>query len=116
MKLPDLDTLSLPEQVAQMVVVRAAGYLFDHQIQYPEWEPPAAKLRYWLEDLNVGGVIFARRQRDRNRSQVTATPRLGENSFAGCSGHRRRSGATLCGSNLVAATNGDQHNCASRLQ
>ena len=58
MKLPNLDTLSLPEQVAQMVVVRASGYLFDHQIQYPEWEPPAAKLRYWLEDLNVGGVIL----------------------------------------------------------
>ncbi len=58
MRLPDLDTLSLPEQVAQMVVVRASGYLFDHQIQYPDWEPPAAKLRYWLEQLNVGGVIL----------------------------------------------------------
>lgn len=56
--LPDLDSLSLAEQVAQMVVVRASGYLFDHQIQYPDWEPPAAKLQYWLQDLGVGGVIL----------------------------------------------------------
>jgi len=41
-----------------MVVVRASGYLFDHQIQYPHWEPPAAKLRYWLQQLGVGGVIL----------------------------------------------------------
>jgi beta-glucosidase len=57
-KLPDLNSLSLEQQVAQMVVVRASGYLFDHQIQYPVWEPNAATLRYWLEDLGVGGVIF----------------------------------------------------------
>ena len=56
--LPDLDTLSLAEQVAQMFVVRASGYLFDHQIQYPDWEPPAAKLQYWLQHLGVGGVIL----------------------------------------------------------
>ena len=56
--LPDLDTLSLAEQVAQMVVVRASGYLFDHQIQYPTWEPPAATLQHWLQDLGVGGVIL----------------------------------------------------------
>lgn len=56
--LPDLETLSLKEQVAQMIVVRASGYLFDHQIQYPQWEPPNAKLQYWLEHLGVGGVIL----------------------------------------------------------
>ncbi|MBV9390088.1 MAG: beta-glucosidase [Chroococcidiopsidaceae cyanobacterium CP_BM_ER_R8_30] len=56
--LPNLDSLSLVEQVAQMVVVRASGHLFDHQIQYPEWEPPADKLRFWLEQLGVGGVIL----------------------------------------------------------
>ena len=54
----NIDSLSLAEQVAQMVVVRASGYLFDHQIQYPDWEPPAAKLQYWLEHLGVGGVIL----------------------------------------------------------
>jgi beta-glucosidase len=56
--LPNLETLSLAQQVAQMVVVRASGYLFDHQIQYPQWEPPTAKLHYWLEHLGVGGVIL----------------------------------------------------------
>lgn len=58
MPLPDLDTLTLAELVAQMVVVRASGYLFDHQIQYPAWEPPAAELRYLIENMGVGGVIF----------------------------------------------------------
>lgn len=56
--LPDLNDLSLEEQVAQMVVVRASGYLFDHQIQYPAWEPPARQLQYWLQNLGVGGVIL----------------------------------------------------------
>lgn len=41
-----------------MVVVRAAGYLFDHQIRYPAWEAPNAKLQQWLETLNIGGVIL----------------------------------------------------------
>ncbi len=40
-----------------MVIVRASGHLFDHQIQYPQWEPPAAVLKRWLE-LGVGGVIL----------------------------------------------------------
>ena len=56
--LPQIQSLSLAEQVAQMIVVRASGYLFDQQIQYPAWEPPAAKLQYWLEHLGVGGVIL----------------------------------------------------------
>lgn len=56
--LPDIDKLSLAEQVAQMVVVRASGFLFDHQIQYPAWEPPLATLQHWVEDLGIGGVIL----------------------------------------------------------
>jgi len=56
--LPDLNSLPLAAQVAQMVVVRASGFLFDHQIRYPQWEPPAKTLRYWLETLGVGGVIL----------------------------------------------------------
>uniref|UniRef100_B8HWS2 beta-N-acetylhexosaminidase n=1 Tax=Cyanothece sp. (strain PCC 7425 / ATCC 29141) TaxID=395961 RepID=B8HWS2_CYAP4 len=56
--LPDLEDLPLPTLVAQMLVVRASGHLFDHQIQYPAWEPPAATLRSWLVDLGVGGVIL----------------------------------------------------------
>ncbi|MEB3181388.1 MAG: glycoside hydrolase family 3 N-terminal domain-containing protein [Nostocaceae cyanobacterium] len=56
--LPNIDSLSLSQQVAQMVVVRASGYLFDHQIQYPQWEAPAAKLEHWIKNLGVGGVIL----------------------------------------------------------
>jgi beta-glucosidase len=56
--LPDIDQLTLAEQVAQMVVVRASGFLFDHQIQYPVWEPPRAKLQHLVQDLGVGGVIL----------------------------------------------------------
>lgn len=40
-----------------MLVVRASGYLFDHQILYPSWEPTAAKLQHLVE-LGVGGVIL----------------------------------------------------------
>lgn len=48
----------ISSQVAQMVVVRASGHLFDHQIRYPAWEPPRHRLQYWLQELGVGGVIF----------------------------------------------------------
>jgi beta-glucosidase len=53
-----IDRLSLKEQIAQMLVVRASGHLFDRQIQYPIWEPPQAKLQHWVADLGVGGVIL----------------------------------------------------------
>lgn len=56
--LPNPDALSLAQQVAQMVVVRASGFLFDHEIQYPAWEPTAAILQHWVQDLGVGGVIL----------------------------------------------------------
>lgn len=39
-------------------MVRTSGYLFDHEIRYPQWEAPTAKLRHWIEDLGVGGVIL----------------------------------------------------------
>jgi beta-glucosidase len=56
--LPDRTDLSLATQIAQMLVVRASGHLFDHQIQYPAWEPQSHTLRHWLQDLGVGGVIL----------------------------------------------------------
>jgi beta-glucosidase len=56
--LPTPESLSLAQQVAQLVIVRASGHLFDHQIQYPIWEPPAAVLQHWVKDLGIGGVIF----------------------------------------------------------
>lgn len=55
--LPPPESLSLAKQVAQMVVVRAAGHLFDHEIAYPAWEATAAQLERYLS-LGVGGVIL----------------------------------------------------------
>ncbi|PZO43477.1 MAG: beta-N-acetylhexosaminidase [Pseudanabaena frigida] len=56
--LPDIDTLSLVEQVSQMLVVRTCGMLYDHQIQYPQWELPNATLKTLIEEYGVGGVIL----------------------------------------------------------
>lgn len=56
--LPDLHTLPLAAQVAQMIVVRASGYLFDQQIRYPQWEAPAKILQEWIQEWGVGGVIL----------------------------------------------------------
>ncbi|GBF79659.1 glycoside hydrolase family 3 N-terminal domain-containing protein [Aphanothece sacrum] len=53
-----LPVWTLKQQIGQMIVVRASGYLFDHQISYPAWEPPNQTLRHWLENLNLGGVIL----------------------------------------------------------
>jgi beta-glucosidase len=57
-RLPAPDSLSLAEQVAQLVVVRASGHLFDHEIRYPAWEADAATLARYVDDLGVGGVIL----------------------------------------------------------
>lgn len=56
--LPDWESLPLAQQVAQMIVVRASGHLFDPQIEYPVWEPPVQTLRHWIQELGVGGVIL----------------------------------------------------------
>lgn len=56
--LPPPESLSLVQQVAQMVVVRASGHLFDHQRNYPAWEADQATLEHYLEDLGIGGVIL----------------------------------------------------------
>lgn len=57
-RLPDPESLSLAKQVAQMVVVRASGHLFDHEIRYPAWEADSATLTRYVEELGVGGVIL----------------------------------------------------------
>lgn len=49
---------TLPQKIGQMIVVRASGYWFDHQIRYPDWEPSNEQLQQWLETLNLGGVIL----------------------------------------------------------
>ncbi len=55
---PFWQQLSLKQQIAQLLVVRASGHLFDQEIRYPQWEAPTAKLQHWIQDLGVGGVIF----------------------------------------------------------
>jgi beta-glucosidase len=56
--LPPPESISLAQQIAQMIVIRASGYWFDHQIRYPQWEPPNATIQRWLGELGVGGVIL----------------------------------------------------------
>ena len=51
-------SLSLKEQIAQTIVVRASGHLFDSQIRYPAWEASNTQLTSWLEEFNLGGVIL----------------------------------------------------------
>lgn len=56
--LPDWTQFTLKQQIGQMIVVRASGHLFDHQIRYPVWEASNSLLHHWLETLNLGGVIL----------------------------------------------------------
>ncbi len=43
--------------IASLLVVRASGFLADHQRRYPRWELANAELRQLLEQ-GVGGVIL----------------------------------------------------------
>ncbi|MEM8614997.1 MAG: glycoside hydrolase family 3 N-terminal domain-containing protein, partial [Cyanobacteria bacterium P01_H01_bin.105] len=56
--LPDPDSLSLSQLVAQMIVVRTTGHLFDHEIEYPVWEATQAQLEHYVTKLGVGGLIL----------------------------------------------------------
>ncbi|NEQ98343.1 MAG: beta-glucosidase [Cyanothece sp. SIO2G6] len=56
--LPDWQPLSLPQQVAQLIVVRTTGHLFDSQIRYPQWEADSVTLQHWIQELGIGGVIL----------------------------------------------------------
>ncbi len=56
--LPDWTQFTLKEKIGQLIIVRASGYLFDHQIRYPVWETSNPQLSHWLETLNLGGVIL----------------------------------------------------------
>lgn len=50
--------MNLRAKIGQMIVVRASGYLFDHQRRYPAWEVDNQTLQRWLSELNLGGVIL----------------------------------------------------------
>ncbi|ANV86065.1 glycoside hydrolase family 3 N-terminal domain-containing protein [Picosynechococcus sp. PCC 7117] len=55
--LPPVESLSLRQAIAQMIVVRGAGYLFDHERPYPQWEADQTTLQRWIE-AGIGGVIL----------------------------------------------------------
>ena len=50
--------LSLQQQVAQMIVVRASGHLLDSQAGYPQWEWPREQLHPLIQEVGVGGVLL----------------------------------------------------------
>ena len=50
--------MNLRAKIGQMIVVRASGYLFDHQRRYPAWEADNQTLQRWLTELNLGGAIL----------------------------------------------------------
>ncbi len=56
--LPDWKKFTLRQKIGQMIIVRASGFLFDHEIRYPAWEASNDKLFYWMNNLNIGGVIL----------------------------------------------------------
>jgi beta-glucosidase len=58
MTFPDISRLPLAKLVAQMVVVRTTGFLFDHQLQYPQWEVDSPKLQDLIQEVGVGGIIL----------------------------------------------------------
>jgi beta-glucosidase len=56
--LPNPETLSLAAKIAQMVVVRTSGHLFDHELAYPQWEADRQTLSHYIQELGIGGVIL----------------------------------------------------------
>ena len=56
--LPDWKKFTLRQKIGQMIIVRASGFLFDHERRYPTWEASNDKLFSWLNTLNIGGVIL----------------------------------------------------------
>jgi beta-glucosidase len=50
--------ISLRQQVAQTIVVRASGHLLDHQREYPQWEFSRERLQYLIQDVGIGGVLL----------------------------------------------------------
>jgi beta-glucosidase len=55
---PNPADLPLDQLVAQLMVVRTTGFLFDRQLQYPQWEADLARLQKLIQTYGVGGVIL----------------------------------------------------------
>ncbi len=56
--IPNWENLSLSQQIAQLFIIRASGYLFDHEIKYPQWELNNSQLEHLIKDLSIGGIIL----------------------------------------------------------
>ncbi len=54
---PHPSELKIETLVAQLMIVRTTGFLFDHQLQYPQWEVDLARLQRLIQ-RGVGGVIL----------------------------------------------------------
>ena len=98
--------LSLRRLVAQMFVVRASGHLFDSQIRYPAWEPTRERLRHWLEDWGIGGVLLIDGSVSELRLRTEQLQGWAEIPLLLCADIEEGVGATLYGSYLVSAADG----------
>lgn len=56
--MPDLTSLTLAQLAAQTIVVRTTGFLFDDQLQYPQWEADSQTLKHLIQNIGIGGVIL----------------------------------------------------------
>ena len=53
-----MDSLSLKQKIAQMVIVRASGFSLDHQRLYPQWELDNQLLEDLITNYGIGGIIL----------------------------------------------------------
>lgn len=56
--LPTPADLPLEQLIAQMMIVRTTGFLFDRQLQYPQWEADLARLQTLIQTSGIGGIIL----------------------------------------------------------
>ncbi len=53
-----MDSLSLKQKIAQMVIVRASGFSLDQQRLYPQWELDNQLLENLITNYGIGGIIL----------------------------------------------------------
>jgi beta-glucosidase len=55
---PNPADLPIAQLIAQLMVVRTTGFLFDRQLQYPQWEADLARLQKLIQTDGIGSVIL----------------------------------------------------------
>jgi len=53
-----MDSLSLKQKIAQMVIARASGFSLDHQRLYPQWELDNQLSEDLITNYGIGGIIL----------------------------------------------------------